>query len=198
CQDHAVVLTTAEVAGKLLFRPSRALKTNSNGGCMVVFFGEENAVSRSAKIKALQKFFNEPEGSNPKALSMLEDGALGGKGSENLIVSGHGNQNNFGAIGITGDKLFATFLDKGTTKKTSAKIYRMGCNVGQLAQDNSIVETFARDFARCVNTTEETAGIKVYAPRGILSFTMEDKIVSGETVKTATAVNVVTAERTYP
>jgi hypothetical protein len=42
---------------------------------------------------------------------------------------------------------------------------------------------FARDFARCVNTHDETAGIKVYAPRGILSFTMEDKIVSGQTVK---------------
>jgi len=164
---------------------------------MVVFFGEENAVSRGAKIKALQGFFNEPEGSMPKALTMLEDGSLGGKGSENLIVSGHGNQNNFGAVGITGDKLFATFKEKGLTKKRFAKIYLMGCNVGLQAQDNSVVENFAKDFARCVNTDEDTAGIKVYAPRGILTFTMEDKIVSGQTVKTATAINVACPEKTY-
>jgi hypothetical protein len=165
---------------------------------MVVYFGEENAVSRIAKIKALQDFFKEPEGSIPKALTMLEDGALGGKGSENLIVSGHGNQNNFGAAGITGDKLFATFQEKGITKKRFAKIYLMGCNIGLQAQDNSVVDTFAKAFAHCVNINEETAGIKVYAPRGILTFTMEDKIVSGQTVKTATDINVKCPERTYP
>jgi hypothetical protein len=48
----------------------------------------------------------------------------------------------------------------------------MACNVGEQAQDNSIVENFAKSFHRCVTQDDGAAGIAVYAPRGVLVYEM--------------------------
>jgi hypothetical protein len=172
---------------------------------MIVFYGleEEDAAERAAKLKALAGYFNESDG--PRPITMLKDGELAAdkrksSSKEKLIVSAHGNVWNIGYAGNGPQALYKLLTDKGLTNERFEAIYLMACNVGLQRQDNSVLENFATEFKRLVTINPPTAGIKVYAPRGFLSYAIVEKQVSGQTVIVVTEISVQTepAERSYP
>jgi hypothetical protein len=145
---------------------------------MIVFFGDSENDVRAAKLEALKGHFKENDA--PVAVRMLKEGALSGSKSskEKLIVSYHGSRETL--AGKSAEELFGIFLSKGLTNKRFEAVYLMACNVGEQAQDNSIIDNFAKDFRRCVTQNDGTAGIVVYAPRGVLVYEIGDERI-GET-----------------
>src|SRR5262245_20566892 len=121
---------------------------------MLIFYGEDHADQRAAKMKALQAYFN--DNSNPVAITMLKSDALSGSKSdkENLIVNSHGNREVIGYLGNDADAFFEELLGKGLTNKRFKAIYLMACKAGEQAQDNSILQNFAKSFNRRIQTNE--------------------------------------------
>jgi hypothetical protein len=164
---------------------------------MIIFYGDDRADIRAAKMKALQAHFNDD--SNPVAITMLKSDALSGSKSkkEKLIVNGHGNRDVIGYLGNDAEAFFADLLGKGLTNERFDSIYLMACKAGEQAQDNSILQNFAKEFGRCVQINEKTTGIKVYAPRGTLTYSVVNEQVSGQTVPKVTRIYVDTPEKEY-
>lgn len=164
---------------------------------MIIFYGDDDGtVSRAAKLKALQRHFGEKEGG--RAINMLPADGLSAKSGtkgEKLIVNAHGNTNSF--RGKDAQELFQILLGKGLTKQRFGSIYLIACNVGEQAQDNSIVQNFARDFAHRIRIDDRTSGIKVYAPRGVVTYTTVTRTTEGQQYKEVTGIVVRTPEKDY-
>ncbi|HKQ92233.1 MAG TPA: hypothetical protein VJZ77_16355 [Blastocatellia bacterium] len=136
---------------------------------MIIYYGEEDSVTRNVKIEALKKHFGE-NGIAKEMRSLKSDSLAGGneKEKETLVINAHGNTDAFS--GKDAETLFNELLSKGLTNKRFESIYLMACNVGEQAQDNSILHNFAKAFDGKVRFHANTKGIKVYAPRGILRY----------------------------
>jgi hypothetical protein len=122
---------------------------------------------------------------------MLKSDSLSGTKSEKewLIVNAHGNTDAFS--GRNADQLYNELRSKGLTNKRFDRIYLMACNVGEQAQDNSIISNFANSFNQKVLQDSETAGIGVYAPRGTLTYTVSRTQSGVNTIVKVTRVYVV-------
>jgi len=139
---------------------------------MIIYYGEEDGLMRAAKVEALKEHFG--ESGIAKEIRALGSDSLSGsneKDKEKLIINAHGNRDAFN--GKAAAELFNELVSKGLTNKRFGAIYLMACNVGEQAQDNSILQNFAKDFNRQVRTHPNTKEIKVYAPRGILSYVID-------------------------
>lgn len=163
---------------------------------MIIYYGEEDGAMRSAKLEALKSFFKQ-EG-NAVAMNMLKGDSLSGSKSEKewLIINAHGNRDTFS--GRNAEQLYTELRGKGLTNKRFDRIYLMACNVGEQAQDNSIINTFAKDFYQPIYQNDETAGIAVYAPRGVLTYVIDRTPNSGVTVVKVTRVYVADGNVEYP
>ena len=156
---------------------------------MIIFYGEEDGAIRGAKLDALKAYFKQ-EG-NAVAMNMLKNDSLSGSKSEKeyLIVNAHGNIASFS--GRDAEQLYNELRNKGLTNKRFSRIYLMACNVGEQAQDNSIIDNFAKEFNQQVLMNNETAGIGVYAPRGTLTYSISNTLMNGENVVKVTRVYIV-------
>jgi hypothetical protein len=181
----------------------RHLPTTPQERVMLIFYGanksQDEAVLRAAKLKVLKAHFNESE--HAKAVNMLADDELGAKSgvsNQTLIINAHGNQDSF--QGFSADDLFAILRGKGFCRERWQNIYLIACKVGLQEQDNSVLSNFARDFNRLVQTTPETSGMKVYAPRGTVRYTGRHvkEVGNGQQTIEFTGVCVHTDERDYP
>ncbi len=149
---------------------------------------------RAAKLKALKAAYNT---SDATAFAMLPATALSKQNAargDKLVVNSHGNAGVF--AGYTPDQFMEQLTSKGFEEGAFPAVYLMACMVGIQAQDNSIYDNFARDLKRLFVGHGITA--KLYAPRGLLSYTVADKQVSGQTVKEVTDIFIRTPERNYP
>jgi hypothetical protein len=162
---------TYPVTGKVLV-PGQAAGNRGNifkEIRMIIYYGEEDGLIRAVKLEALKKHFGE-KGIAKEMRSLNGDSLAGGneKEKETLIINAHGNTDSFS--GRDADALFDELLSKGLTNKRFESIYLIACNVGEQAQDNSILHNFAKAFNGKVLTHPNTKGIKVYAPRGIVTY----------------------------
>lgn len=155
----------------------------------------DEAAQRAAKLKALQTAFNDQ--TSPVAINLLNGAITTRKPKkERLILNSHGNQNNF--AGLTAKQLFDKLVQQGVDKDRFSAIYLVACNCGLQAQDNSVAQTFANDFAHLVKTNQNTSAIKIYAPRGLITYDgKQESVNGGGTYWTATVKGVQTPEKLY-
>lgn len=149
---------------------------------------------RAAKLKALQAFYKT---SDATAFAMLPATGLSRQNAARgdiLVVNSHGNAGVF--AGYTPEQFLEQLRSKGFEEGAFSAVYLMACQVGVQAQDNSILNNFARDLKRLFVTNGITA--KLYAPRGMLSYQLSDRQVSGQTIKEVTDVFIRSPERNYP
>lgn len=155
--------------------------------------GDSQAV-RSAKLKALKEYFKTTE---PTAFAMLGSTALAPSNKSRgdmLVVNSHANAKAF--AGYTPQQFFEQLTSKGFAKGSFPAVYLMACSVGKQAQDNSIYDNFAKELKRILNM--HGIDTKLYAPRGYLAYTVEEKQASGQTYYRVTDMYIETTERKYP
>lgn len=153
----------------------------------------DSQAERSAKLKALQTYF---ETTDPKAFAMLDASALSPANKsrgDTLIINSHGNGGIFG--GYTPQQFYTQLTSKGFTKGSFQAIYLMACSVGVQAQDNSIYDNFAKDLKRILNT--HGIDVKLYAPRGLLGYSVDEKQAHGQTYYEVTDMYIQSPERKY-
>lgn len=154
----------------------------------------DNQALRSAKLKALQDYY---QTTAPTAFNMLSAGAMSpdtsGRG-DTLVINSHGNAQVF--AGYDPDQFYAELVSKGFAEGSFSAVYLMACKVGHASQDNSIITNFARDLKRVLVNNGISA--KLYAPRGTLSYTYEERQASGQTYYVITDTFIKTPERNYP
>ena len=150
---------------------------------MVIYFGEENDAIRQVKISWLKTKFADSGMQQPLANLPADSLAdkrttvqkmLGGGTKEKVIISGHGDPGAFS--GLTAKSLFDKLVSKGLNSVRFESIYLLGCNIGLASQDNSIQQTFLKEFGRLVKTGgSNLSGIKVYGPRGFITWYIDDE-----------------------
>lgn len=163
---------------------------------MLTFMGLDfdSAPARSAKLKALQDYFDT---SDPKAFNMLSGTALSAANSErgdSLYVNSHGNRSVF--AGYDAQQFFDLLEAKGFENGAFDSLYLLACSVGEQAQDNSILNNFARDLHRIFVTSG--IDIKLYAPRGTLTYSVRTETKSGQSYLVVTDIFIASPERNYP
>lgn len=154
----------------------------------------DNQAARSAKLKALADYYHQPDFTAFKMLGadVMAPTKTGGK--QKLIINSHGNANVF--AGYSPESFLTQLMSKGFAEGSFPEIYLMACKVGEASQDNSIITNFARDLKRLLVGHGITA--KLYAPRGILTYSLERKQASGQTYYTVTEMFIKAPERNYP
>lgn len=163
---------------------------------MLVFAGMEgdSAPIRAAKLKALQQYYRE---SDPRPLNMLGPSDMAKSNTnrgDKLVVNSHGNRGVF--AGMDADQFVQELQTKGFVNGSFKAIYLMACNVGEQDQQGTIFNNFARDVYRIF--VNQGIQIKVYAPRGLLTYKLDKKTKSGETYYEVTSMFIRTPERDYP
>jgi len=79
-------------------------------------------------------------------------------------------------MGMTAKSLYDALVSKGLNNDRFDSIYLLGCNIGLASQDNSIQQTFLKDFGKLVRTVgTKISGIKVYGPRGFIAWYIDDE-----------------------
>lgn len=149
---------------------------------------------RAAKLKALQDYFKTPPATAFAMLSADSLAKTNAKRGDILVVNSHGNGKVF--AGYDAVAFFAQLTAKGFTDGSFKSLYLMACKVGVQAQDNSILDNFAKDLNRLLNING--IEIKVYAPRGLLSYILKEVRKDGQTFYEVTKIYIGTAEREYP
>ena len=162
---------------------------------MLVFAGTDgdDPVSRSAKLKALQDIFAEP---NASALEMLPADALSkanAKRGIQLVINSHGNQDTF--ADMTPDQLYARLVSKGFQNGAFQSLHLIACNVGQQDQRGTIVSNFAHDLNLLFK--QKLVDIALYAPRGLISYRLQTATQSGESFKKVMAIVIRAPEKDY-
>ncbi len=161
---------------------------------MILYFGEENATSRFVKMNWLKAKFAE---NTMSPIHSLAGGALNDNRSffqkltgtkEKIIISGHGNADEF--MDRTATELYNYLVSKGLNDERFDKLYLLGCDLGAAAQDNSITQNVLRDFGRAVKTGGAAPNLKVYGPRGRVSWTISSKTESLLTTYTVDDVRI--------
>ena len=163
---------------------------------MLVFAGLEgdSAPDRAAKLKALQAYYKE---SSPRPLNMLgptDMATSNGNRGKKLVVNSHGNREVF--AGFDAESFFAQLESKGFAEGSFDAVYLMACLVGEQAQDGSIYDGFARDLFSVFRSNGITA--KVYAPRGLLTYTIKQVTKDGQQYPEVVDMYIETPERRYP
>jgi hypothetical protein len=163
---------------------------------MLIFAGLDwdSAPKRSAKLKALKAYYHE---SDPRPWNMLGstdlDPSNGNRGA-NLVINSHGNVQRFG--GMEPGAFLAALQAKGFKKNSFQAVYLMACKAGEQDQENSIYESFAREFMRLVRGLD--SGTKIYAPRGSLSYEMHEEGEPSARYWVVDDMFIRTPERRYP
>lgn len=154
----------------------------------------DNQALRSAKLKALQDYYST---SAAKAFNMLADDAMSTATrdrGDTLVINSHGNEHVF--AGYDPAQFLQQLIGKGLEEGSFSAIYLMACKVGHASQDNSVITNFARDLKRAL--VGQGIFAKVYAPRGLLTYTYEDRHASGQTYYEITDMYIQSPERNYP
>lgn len=149
---------------------------------------------RSAKLKALQDHFHTSEG---KAFAMLPANALAPGNRDRgdiLVVNSHGDASEF--AGYDAPTFLDMLRDKGLMTGSFKAIYLMACDVGEQAQDNSILDNFAKSLKRLLNA--QGIEVKLYAPRGVLCYEVATETSHGQTYYRVTKTYIHAPERDYP
>lgn len=154
----------------------------------------DNAAKRAAKLKALQDYFHTSAG---KPFAMLPENALAPSNRDRgdiLVVNSHGNGSEFADYDASG--FLEELLGKGLAPGSFKAIYLMACNVGEQAQDNSILNNFAKELKGLLKI--EGIDVKLYAPRGTLSYWLVTETVDNQEYYRVTDMYIETPERNYP
>lgn len=149
---------------------------------------------RSAKLKALKEYFRT---SDPKAFAMLDNTALSPANKDRgdtLVINSHGNGKVF--AGYDAQQFFDQLSSKGFANESFQAVYLMACKVGEQAQDNSILNNFAKDLKRILSSHD--IDVKLYAPRGILRYKLAEEHASEQTWYKVTEMFIASPERNYP
>ena len=149
---------------------------------------------RAAKLKALKEHFGT---SDPKAFAMLEKTAMAPANKDRgdtLVINSHGNGSVF--AGYKAQAFYDQLASVGFANGSFQKIYLMACDVGEQAQDNSILNNFAKDLKRILNM--HGVDVKLYAPRGTLTYMLKEEQASGQTWYQVTEMFIASPERNYP
>ena len=162
---------------------------------MLVYAGNDgdDPASRAAKLKALQAIFAEP---GVSALAMLAADALSKANAQRgtrLVINSHGNQDTF--ADMTPDQFYAELVSKGFQNGAFQALYLVACNVGQQNQRGAIVGNFARDLDLLFK--QQLVDIALYAPRGVVSYTLQTVTQRGESFKKVTAIVIRAPEKDY-
>jgi hypothetical protein len=148
---------------------------------------------RAAKLKALQDYFKTPQAT---AFAMLLADSLAStntKRGDTLVVNSHGNGKVF--AGYDAAEFLKQLNSKGFAAGSFKSLYLMACKVGVQAQDNSILYNFAKDLKGLLN--RNGIDIKVYAPRGLLSYSLKEVKKEGQTFYEVTKMYIGSPEREY-
>ncbi len=148
---------------------------------------------RAAKLKALQDYFKTSPAS---AFAMLAADSLArtnAQRGDTLVVNSHGNDKVF--AGYDAAAFFQQLASKGFAAGSFKSLYLMACKVGAQAQDNSILNNFAKDLKRLLN--ENGIEINVYAPRGLLSYSLQEEQKEGQTFYKVARMYIGSPEREY-
>jgi len=154
----------------------------------------DSQAERSAKLKALKEYFGT---SDPKAFAMLDKAAMSPTTTDRgdtLVINSHGNGSVF--AGYDAQQFFDELVSKGFANGSFEKVYLMACNVGEQAQDNSILNNFAKALKPILNMNG--IDVKLYAPRGTLTYRVKTEQASGQTYYKVTGMFIRSPERNYP
>ncbi len=161
---------------------------------MIIWFGEEDSRRRMIKVNWLKVHFSESE---VKPLHSLTTESLKDNRSyltkligtqEKLVISGHGNDHSF--MGMTAETLFDTLIGKGLNDDRFSSIHLLACNIGHAEQDNSVTDNFLRQFGRSCKVNDSTSNIKVYGPRGRISWKFKTEQKLGMSYETIESVKI--------
>ena len=163
---------------------------------MLIFAGLEgdSQPERSAKLAALQKEYKE---SDPRPWNMLGPADMATSNSnrgQNLVVNSHGNIAKF--AGMTPEEFFNNLKAKGFGPGSFGSVYLMACQIGKQAQDNSILDNFAKKLRVILNQNGITS--KLYTPRGTLSYRVHEETKSSQTYYVVDEMYIKCPERNYP
>ncbi|MET0330887.1 MAG: hypothetical protein ABW154_05585 [Dyella sp.] len=187
---------------------------------MLLFYGkpaqdlasDENA-SRAARLKALRTQFyawkrwdefapaQKDNQTHAMAQAIREEKRLDQlKGSaEILVLNAHGSPATF--AGGNGKAVADNLIGLGIAQAGTREVWVAACSVGQQAQDNSQPPTlFIKELYRTLREQPELASIKVYGPRGVLSYgdKRQVDVGSGQSIIEYGRVYIRSHEREYP
>ena len=187
---------------------------------MLLFYGkpaqdlasDENA-SRAARLKALRAHFyawkrwdefdpaQKDAQTHAMAQAIREEKRLDQlKGSrEILVLNAHGSPATF--AGGNGKQVADNLIGLGIAQAGTREVWVAACSVGQQAQDNSQPPTlFIKELYRTLREQPELASIKVYGPRGVLSYgdKRQVDVGSGQSIIEYGRVYIRSPEREYP
>lgn len=117
-------------------------------------------------LEALQDYYKTSPAVEFHTLDEDEMTPKNSKRGEDLVFVTHGNTHEFG--GYSAEKFFELLQGKGFQDGSFKKIYLIACQAGAQAQDNSILDNFARSFWDVLNSNY--FDVKLYAPRGTVVF----------------------------
>ena len=154
----------------------------------------DSAPKRAAKLKALQDHYHTEPARAFNMLNAQELSTLNPKRGQKLIVNSHGNEKVF--AGYDPKAFLGHLTSKGFERDAFSALHLMACKAGTQMQDNSVITNFARDLKWELN--QQGISINLFAPRGLLSYTMHEETASGETYWVVDRMYIGTAERQYP
>jgi hypothetical protein len=165
-------------------------------GTMLIFAGmdADKADERSAKLKALQAHYGE---SDPAAWQMLGPQDLSSSNAKRgtkLVVNSHGNGGSF--AGMDAQAFYQKLVGNGFEAGAFQALYLVACSVGIQDQMNTIITNFARDLFSLLGP--RGIPIKLYAPRGIVRYTVQQQTKLGQSYYVVTDISVRCPERDYP
>ncbi|MFD1743860.1 hypothetical protein ACFSE1_00125 [Rhizobium helianthi] len=117
-------------------------------------------------LEALQEYYKTSPPVEFHTLDTDEMTPENSKRGEDLVFVTHGNTHKFG--GHDAEAFFELLQSKGFQNGSFEKIYLIACQAGAQAQDNSILDNFARSFWDVLRSNY--FDVKLYAPRGTVVF----------------------------
>ena len=188
---------------------------------MLLYYGKPNAgkpaddegADRAARIEALRDNFYRwknwaefaPNRFKPVAirwlqLQMEKEGHPGlkdyGADARVLVLNAHGNEFAFNDLSTGARQLADLLIKLGLREAGTQEIWLASCNNGRQTQDNSRPAPIAAELRGELSSRHGLKNLKIYAPRGFLSFLggPEDPIPEGTVIRYTSVVAEVDEE----